>query len=98
MARVQAMLRRGAPLFPRATLALAGLAVGALAQAMIGKTYRGVDNAVAVLRAGMRSQASRAQVECLELLAGQAGVALRNGTLIATLKPLSWNVFTAQLS
>lgn len=27
------MLRRGAPLFPRATLALAGLAVGALAQA-----------------------------------------------------------------
>ncbi|MEY2475038.1 MAG: hypothetical protein QOG87_353 [Actinomycetota bacterium] len=53
---------------------------------VVATPIRGVDNAVAVLRAGMRSQASRAQVECLELLAGQAGVALRNGTLLGQLQ------------
>ena len=53
---------------------------------VVATPIRGVDNAVAVLRAGLQGTASRAQVECLELLAGQAGVALRNGTLLGQLQ------------
>ncbi|MDQ1372923.1 MAG: hypothetical protein QOJ09_261, partial [Actinomycetota bacterium] len=53
---------------------------------VVATPIRGVDNAVAVLRGGLRTPASRAQVECLELLAGQAGVALRNGTLLGQLQ------------
>jgi diguanylate cyclase (GGDEF)-like protein len=53
---------------------------------VVATPIRGVDNAVAVLRGGLHTSASRAQVECLELLAGQAGVALRNGTLLGQLQ------------
>ena len=53
---------------------------------VVATPVRGVDGAIAVLRGGLTGQASRAQVECLELLAGQAGVALRNSSLLGQLQ------------
>jgi hypothetical protein len=58
---IVAMLRRGAPLFPRATLALAGLAVGALAQAGM-QVYHVGDISVMVLVWHLGSVAALAAV------------------------------------
>ena len=66
----------------RAALAEAGLG------AVVASALRGRDGTTTVLRAGVAAPRSLSvqQVECLELLAGQASVALSNSNLVAQLR------------
>jgi signal peptidase I len=54
--------------------------------AVVAVPLRGPEGAEVVLRGGLRAAATPPQVECLELLAGQAGVALQNSTLLGQLQ------------
>ena len=54
--------------------------------AVVAVPLRGPEGSVTVLRAGVHHAATPPQVECLELLAGQAGVALQNSTLLGQLQ------------
>ena len=54
--------------------------------AVVAVPLRGPEGSVVVLRGGLREPATPPQVECLELLAGQAGVALQNSTLLGQLQ------------
>jgi signal peptidase I len=69
----------------RSTIVVGGGAM-ATVTAVVAVPLRGPEGAVAVLRAGLTAPAASTQVECLELLAGQAGVALRNSTLLGQLQ------------